>query len=264
MVKKKHNYKLEEVINKTLSNYEALYNTSDWAQMERILDAAPKSNSIKYKLKLLSIGESIKEYSKAKSVKKLFSPYFLIGLLVIAVFYFLYKTSLSYKILENTTNSTPQNTIPAVVRLDSLKTIAPANSKDVLKTEEEEQNNDTSAISENEDNTLQSDEIDSVKKENNDNEETISLEKTENQKRVNKKDSKKEVQILTKKNPTILIESHDSLLGLSVLPTENTPKQKETKKTSGNSFGRNNFLLQSINADSIKKHQNPPPQDTLK
>jgi len=252
MVKRKHN-KLEEVINQTLSNYEAPNNTSDWAQMERILDAAPQSNSFSSKLKLLSVSESLKAIPKAKSVKWIFSPYFLIGLLVVCGAYFLYTFLHSSKILENTTNPTPQTTIPLTVGPETLKTVTPPIlPSDVVKAENEVQQSidtvDQTAIDEN---LLKSDEIAADKKENTEKKETGSLEKTEKAIADTKKDLKKEEQILKKKKAAAALATKDSI-------------REANKKPADNSFGRNNFLLQSINVDSIKKHQVQPANDSLK
>ena len=232
---------LEEVIKQTLSNYEVPYTTSDWSQMERILDAAPKSNSFKYKRKLVSVGESVKAIPKARAAKWLFSPYFLIGLLIVCGSFFVYRIFYSNKTVENNVNSIPQDTIektiPIVVATETVKTIIPPTiSVDTLKSKND---------------SVESTEIVPDKKEDIVQKETILPEKKENIKPDIKKDLKKEDQILKKKNQSILVEVHDSLKELN-------------KKQPDNTFGRNNFLLQSINADSIRKHQNPAPKDSLK
>lgn len=41
-----NNNKLDEIVKKTLSSYEAVFDAVDWAQMESMLDVAPKQNSI--------------------------------------------------------------------------------------------------------------------------------------------------------------------------------------------------------------------------
>ena len=240
MVNKKYNNKLEEVIYQTLSNYEAPYSTSDWAQMERILDAAPQSNSFKYKLKLLSIGDSLKAIPKSKSVKWLFSPYFIIGLLLISGSFFIYKTYYSSKTVENNTNpilqDTIENTVPKSAGSETLQTIIPA----VIPSDTLVTKNDT----------VKSTEMEPGNKENIVQNETILPEKNVKVKPDLKKDLKKEEPVLIKRNPSILIETGDSLRDIN-------------KKSSDILPGRNNFLLQNNN-DSIKKHQIQAPKDSLK
>lgn len=240
MVNKKSDNILEEVINQTLSNYEAPNSTSDWAQMERILDEAPKSNSFKYKHKLVSVGESVRAIPKAKAARWLFSPYFIIVLLIVSGSFFIYRMFYSSKTAENTANPTHQdtieNTIPIVVESENLKSIIPPTIPlDTLKMK-----NDSTKLTE----------IGPDKKENITQKETLLPEKKEDIKPDIKKDLKKEDLILKKKNPSILVDKSDSLIEFN-------------KKQSDNIFGRKSFLLQSINADSIRKNQPPAPKDSL-
>lgn len=270
MVNNKNKSKLDEVIKQTLSSYEAPYNSSDWEQMERILDAAPKSKSFRYKHNLLSIFESAKTVPKSKSAKWIFSPYFLIILILVGGAYFLYTIINSSKTPENSIDSALQNTVDSI-NSDTLKTtILPTIPQDVLKVENKtELTKDTIKISTNDKTSVKATETEPVKKENIIQKETNVIEKSDIKKidktKIDKrKDSIKAEPVFQKENPPSLIVVPDSSGRESKEKKETDQIQKEDKKLPDNHLGRNSFLLQKINADSIQKRGNLSPTDSLK
>ncbi len=247
MVNKSKNTELDEIIKQTLSDIEAPSLTSDWSQMEKLLDAAPQSNSFKYKHELTSFVESIKDFTKSNSLKWVFSPYFFIFLAIVAGAFLLHNRMNLPVTDENTTNLIAKDTIIA----DPSKSITPqVLPKDVLNTNNKKQlpkDSMNNQISTSDKNSLKSEEIKSDKKEN-----TL-IEESEEVKTDNKKDLKKKEQISKKENFPVSKDSRDSANGVS-----------EGNNQSDNSVGRNNFLLYNINSDSIKKLQNQQPKDSLK
>ncbi len=248
MVNKKHISKLDEVIKETLSNYEASNSIADWAKMERMLDAAPKSNSFRYKHKLLSIFESEKGAPKSKVAKWIFSPYFLIALVLLVGAYFLYNILNSSKSTENTTDSTP----PVIINTDTLQKIAPVLPVDVLKAENKiELQKDSVKIEPSaEEELVKTDDLETAKKEALLAKEAALIEKAK---------IKKEQMI--KKD---LIRKNDSSKAATKeLDEKNVinPVEEENKEQSIIQLGRNNFLLYK-NSDSLKKSQQA--KDSLK
>ncbi|MCE9540258.1 MAG: hypothetical protein K8R85_13730 [Bacteroidetes bacterium] len=250
MVNKKHNSKLDEVIKETLSNYEASNSIADWAKMEGMLDAAPKSNSFRYKHKLLSIFESVKGTPKSKVAHWIFSPYFLIALILVIGAYFLYNILNSSKTSENTTNSTPQ----AIINTDTLQKITPVLPVEVLKAENKIELPKDSIITEPpvEVDLVKSNDIETVKKAAMLAKEAALIEKAKI-----KKD-----QIIKKES---IIKSDSSKTVSRELDEKNVinPVQEENKEQSIIPLGRNNFLLYN-NSDSMKKNQNQQSNDSLK
>lgn len=250
MVNKKHNSKLDEVIKDTLSNYEASNSVADWAKMERMLDAAPKSNSFKYKHKLLSIFESEKGAPKSKISKWIFSPYFFIALVLLVGAYFLYNILNSSKTIEDTTDSATK----VIIGADTLQTIPPVLPVDVLSAETKIELPEDSVKIEpsEEDNLVKSDDIEKVKKEALLAKEAALIEKA----KIKKEQSiKKE-----------LVGKVDSAKRVTQELNENNvinPVAEENKEQSIIPLGRNNFLLYN-NTDSLKKSQTEQAKDTLK
>jgi hypothetical protein len=250
MVNKKHNTKLDEVIKETLSQYEASNSIADWAKMERMLDAAPKSNSFRYKHKLLSIFESEKGAPKSKVAKWIFSPYFLIALVLVVGAYFLFNLLNSPKTTEDTTDSATK----VIVNADTLQTIPPVLPVDVLSAESKiELPKDSIKIEPStEDNLVKTDDIETVKKEALLAKEAALIEKAK---------IKKE-QIIKKE----LVGKIDSSKKVTKELNENNvinPVEEENKEQSIIPLGRNNFLLYN-NSDSVKKSQIQQANDSLK
>ncbi|MES2286112.1 MAG: hypothetical protein V4547_10520 [Bacteroidota bacterium] len=250
MVNKKHISKLDEVIKETLSNYEASNSIADWAKMERMLDAAPKSNSFRYKHKLLSIFESEKGAPKSKVAKWIFSPYFLIALVLVVGAYFLFNILNSSKSTENTTNSAA----PVIINTDTLQKIVPVLPVDVLKVENKiELPKDSIKIEPPvEEDLVKKDDIETLKKEAILAKEAALIEKAK---------IKKEQAI--KKD---LIRKNDSSKAATKELNEKNvinPVEEENKEQSIIPLGRNNFLLYN-NSDSMKKSQNQQTNDSLK
>lgn len=251
MVNKKNSGKLDELIKQTLSNYEASSNSSDWAQMEKIVDTFPRSSSFRYKLKVLSILESLKAITRSKSVKRVFSPYVLVGLLLLVGAYFLYRILNTPNTLENTTNSSPQNNIIT----DTIQALPPAVvSKDIIKKENKtEQLKETvsSSLVTNDKSLVLTEEAEPVKKDN-------ILKKEEDKKLADAK-----ADILKKLMKTEQEMNKDTSGKVSGVSKENNEFKKEEKDQSVISIGRDNFLLYT-NSDSLKKFQNQQSQDTVK
>lgn len=250
MVNKKHISKLDEVIKETLSNYEASNSAGDWAKMDRMLDAAPKSKSFRYKHKLLSIFESEKGAPKSKVAKWIFSPYFLIALVLVVGAYFLYNILNSSKTTEDTTNSAPK----VITGADTLQTIPPVLPVDVLSAENKiELPKDSIIIPPSaEVDLVKPDDIETAKKAAILAKEAALIEKAK---------IKKE-QIL-KKN---LIRKSDSAKAVSKELNEKNvinPVEEENKEQSIMPLGRNNFLLYN-NSDSLKNNQIQQAKDSLK
>lgn len=250
MVNKKHNSKLDEVIKETLSNYEASNSIGDWAKMERMLDAAPKSNSFRYKHKLLSIFESEKGAPKSKVPKWIFSPYFLIALVFVVGAYFLFNILNSSKTIEDTTDSATK----VIIGVDTLQTIPPVLPVDVLSAESKtELPKDSLNIQPlTEDNLVKTDDIETVKKEALLAKEAALIEKAK---------IKKE-QIIKKE----LVGKIDTSKSVTNELNENNvinPVEEENKEQSIIPLGRNNFLLYN-NSDSLKKIEIPQANDSLK
>ncbi len=141
--------KLYEVVKHTLSNYEAPIGTTDWPQMEELLDLAPKSKSLEFKRILQLVFESLKSIPRSNSFKKITSPYVLVGLAVLAGVYFLYPYLNSTKTSTNVTsepskkieNTAPKNIVPEnklsekiVPENTILKKIASETKKQVIAT----------------------------------------------------------------------------------------------------------------------------------
>lgn len=250
MVNKKHNTKLDEVIKETLSQYEASNSIADWAKMERMLDAAPKSNSFRYKHKLLSIFESEKGAPKSKVAKWIFSPYFFIALVLVVGAYFLFNILNSSKTTEDTTDSATK----VIIGADTLQTIPPVLPVDVLSAESKiELPKDSINIQPStEENLVKTEDIETVKKEALLAKEAALIEKAK---------IKKE-QIIKKE----LVGKIDSSKKVTKELNENNvinPVEEENKEQSIIPLGRNNFLLYN-NSDSLKKSQIQQAKDTLK
>ncbi|MDO9186662.1 MAG: hypothetical protein Q7W13_11685 [Bacteroidia bacterium] len=250
MVNKKHNSKLDEVIKETLSNYEASNSIADWAKMERMLDAAPKSNSFRYKHKLLSIFESEKGAPKSKVAKWIFSPYFLIALVLVVGAYFLFNILNSPKTIEDTTDSATK----VIIGADTLQTIPPVLPVDVLSAASKIELPKDSIKTEPsaEEDLVKTDDIETAKKEALLAKEAALIEKAK---------LKKE-QIIKKE----LIAKKDSAKAASKELNEKNvinPVEEENKEQSIIPLGRNNFLLYN-NSDSAKKSQIQQAKDTLK
>lgn len=94
MIDNSTNNKLDEVIKNTLSNYDESYDANDWARMESMLDAAPKSKTFNWKY-ALSI---------------------LIGIGAIGGGYLMYTTI----------NSPKTNDIPAIQPIEDIVTKTPS------------------------------------------------------------------------------------------------------------------------------------------
>lgn len=250
MVNKKHNSKLDEVIKETLSNFEASNSIADWAKMERMLDAAPKSNSFRYKHKLLSIFEAEKGAPKSKVAKWVFSPYFFIALVLIIGAYFLFNILNSSKTIENTTDSA----IKVIVGADTLQAIPPVLPVDVISAESKiEPPKDSINIQPPaEVDLVKTDEIDKIKKEALLAKEAALIEKAK---------IKKEQAI----KKELIGKSDSSKAVTGELNEKNVinPVEEENKEQSIIPLGRNNFLLYN-NSDSLKKSQNQQAKDTLK
>jgi len=250
MVNKKHNSKLDEVIKETLSNFEASNSIADWAKMEKMLDAAPKSKSFRYKHKILSIFESEMGAKKSKVSKWIFSPYFFIALALLVGAYFLYNILISSK----TTEDTNESATKVIIGADTLKTIPPVLPVDVLSTETKiELPKDSVKIEPSEeDNLVKTDEIETAKKAALLAKETALIEKA----KIKKEQSiKKE-----------LIDKIDSSKRVTQELNEKSvinPVEEENKEQSIIPLGRNNFLLYN-NSDSLKKSQIQQAKDTLK
>ncbi len=265
MANKNYNGKLDELIKQTLSDIEAPYDTADWPQMESMLWAAPKSKSFTYNLKLSAIFDALKNIPKSKSVKLIFSPYLLIGLIIIAGAYLLYNVLNSSK---NNTNSTPQNTEVKAVNADTINTAsAPAPAPDVINEGNEiELPADTidNLSSASEKNSEKTDDEEVVKTESAVQKETNAVEKNVKEKTDNKKDSKKKEKNINKENPPALIETPETTKENTDQSKENTQEQEEGKNQPDNFIGRNNFLLHNVNSDSIKRFKSQQPKDSLK
>ena len=112
--------KLYEVVKHTLSNYEAPIGTTDWPQMEELLDLAPKSKSLEFKRILQLVFESLKSIPKSNSFKRINLPYILVGLAVLVGVYFLYpylnsnktSTSISSEPPKKIEKVLPENLVP--------------------------------------------------------------------------------------------------------------------------------------------------------
>lgn len=250
MVNKKHNSKLDEVIKETLSNFEASNSIADWAKMERMLDAAPKSNSFRYKHKLLSIFESEKGAPKSKVAKWVFSPYFFIALVLVIGAYFLFNILNSSKTIEDTTDSAPK----LIIGADTLQTIPPVLPVDVLSAESKiEPPKDSIKIPPPaEVDLVKTDEIEKIKKDAILAKEAALIEKAK---------IKKEQAI----KKELIGKSDSSKAVTGELNEKNVinPVEEENKEQSIIPLGRNNFLLYN-NSDSLKKIQIQQAKDTLK
>lgn len=263
MVNNKHKNKLNELIKQTLSNYEAPYITADWPQMERILDSAPKSSSYRYKQKLLSSVESLSAISKSKSVKWLFSPYFLIAVILGLGAYFLYNILSSSNSFDDTTNATPEQTISMEPKESSASAYIPTDSSTVENEILPMPDTTSAALLTNDKTAVQTSEPELVKKENTVQKKINLIEKIE---KTDKTVVKKLEPVLLKPNTTVLPVLSDSakVIGEKALEkTETNPTQLENKPQPENSPGRNNFLLPANTADSIKKYKSTQPLDSL-
>lgn len=260
MVNNKHKNKLNEVIKQTLSSYEAQYLTADWPQMERILDSAPKSSSYRYKQKLLSSVESLTTISKSKSVKWVFSPYFLIAIVVGFGAYFLYNILSSSNTFDDTTNVIPEQTISMEPQESSTSSYIPTDSSNMENELLPTPDTTGAALLTTDKTAVQAIEPELVKKEN------IVPEKIKLIEKIEKTVVKKEEPILLKTNtPTLpVIRDSAKVIGEKALEkTETNPTQLENKPQPENSPGRNNFLLPANTADSIKKYKSTQPLDSL-
>lgn len=250
MVNKKHNSKLDEVIKETLSNYEASNSISDWAKMQGMLDAAPKSNSFRYKHKLISAFESVKATPKSKVGKWIFSPYLLIALLLMVGAYFLYNILNSPKTTEETTDSAPK----VIIGADTLKTIPPVLPVDVLSAKNKiEVPKDSIIIPPAAEKSLvKADDAETIKKEAILAKEAALIEKAKLKK---EQTIKKQLGAKIDSSKRVTNELNES----NVI----NPVEEENKEQSIIPLGRNNFLLYN-NSDSLKKSQTEQAIDTLK
>jgi hypothetical protein len=263
MVNKKHNGKLDEIIKQALSNYEAdSNNNDDWAEMEKLLEAAPKSISFSNKFDFSSFVESIKTFSKSKRIKWVFSPYFLIVLLLLCGSYFLINILNSTKSSDDSTDSTPQistdtlqiQTQPSLP-LNELNT---ESKTELIKDSTENQPLET-------DKTPLKTEITDPIKEKTNQKETNLIEKSENKKiekviiDTSANLEKKEETI----SPPPIVNTADS----SKTVIEGTKEKNQGKKKGKDKLviplGRKNFLLHK-NSDSLNKNENLPPTDSTK
>lgn len=266
MVNKMHKSKLDEVVKQTLSTYTASNSVADWAKMERLLDAAPKSNSFRYKHKLLSTVESVK---KSNSTKWLFSPYFFIALVLVCGAYFLYNILSSSKGIENTTPSAQHNIISADTIQKVTAPVLPVDTLSVIKTELPKDSVAIPLLTEDKA-LIKAQEIEAVKNEALLAKEAALLAKTEKIKADKlkadnlKKLSKQE--LINKKNATNLIDKNDSAKAATEELNEKNvinPVKEENNEQLIIPLGGNHILLYNY-SDSLKKIQNQQPKDSLK
>ena len=265
MVNKMHKSKLDEVVKQTLSTYTASNSVADWAKMERLLDAAPKSNSFRYKHKLLSTVESVKT---SNSTKWLFSPYFFIALVLVCGAYFLYNILSSSKSIESTTPSAQHN----IISVDTLQTITapvPVDTLSVIKTDPPKDSLVNPLLTEDKA-LIKAQEIEAVKNEALIAKEAALLAKTEKIKaeKIKAENLKKlsEQELIDKKNATNLSDKKDSAkTATEELNEKNVinPVQEENNEQLIIPLGGNNILLYN-NSDSLKKSQIQQPKDSLK
>ena len=260
--------KLDEVVKQTLSSYTASNSSADWVEMEKLLDAAPKSNSYRYKQKLLATVEFVK---KSNSTKWFFSPYFFIALVVMCGAYFLYNILSSSKVNESSTSSTQPYIISAdtlqtrtspAVSLDTLSAVKPELPQDTIKTQQLIEDRDIA----------KTDDKDAVKKENVLAKEAALLEKSEKIKsekikseKIKSENLKKlSMEELTKKKNAIsLKDKKDSAKAAKEELNEKNvinPVQEENNEQLILPLGGNNIFLNN-NSDSLNKSQILQPKD---
>ncbi len=256
MVNNTDNSKLYEIVKQTLSNYEAPYDAADWAQMQNILDLAPKSKSFKFKHILLSIFGSLKSSPKSKIFKWIFSVYSLIGLIILGGAYLIY-TNFNFTKTPDTINSKPQQKIENTVNTGAKTPITPSNTTvlGVPKTENKIQqplNTSDSVLPTNKKDIAKPAESAFTKKE------IDLIEKTETKKTEKIDTSSKSTfnnpqQVIKNENESVTPDTRDSSKEIIGQPKEKGKNTKVNKKKHDN-----------INADSLTRYFNSQTQDSLK
>lgn len=243
MINNSTNSKLDEAVKTTLNNYEAPYDAGDWARMENMLNAAPKSSSFNW-TKTLSIGA--------------------VAVAVIGGSYFLY----------NSISSAPQKTVttPAITPVEKVqpqpKTPAPIpatinTTPAATSTPVATETNNTSVDTKPEPNVA------ATKTENKIPEKetkTVVLKETT---KAETKKSGKEKNNTTKQTP--VVEINHGVLGMGNEPVfgdmldsskgiiGETREKEETKKAAKANKsmppGWNSFMTPNVNPDSLKKYR---------
>lgn len=224
MVNDTNNSKLDKVVKQTLSNYEAPFSSTNWAKMESMLEATPKSSNFKW--------------SGSLNI--------LIGLVVLAGVYLIVDSlTKSEKAKEvNTENQQPvENKVEEVtkpVTISSPSVIsAPAPNIPQPKP------------------TITPVEPPKAKPEN------ISSLKSENTvKEKDERVTRKPQQVIKMGNEPIFGDMLDSTKGIVTKTREKEATKKAAVSQPVNSIGWNNLL--KSNLDSLRKHHEQQQKDSLK
>jgi hypothetical protein len=261
--------KLDDLVKETLINYEDSATVPDWGKMEGMLGTAPKSSSFK----LGSITDSAGEPG---IFKKAFSSYiFIIVIMLGGGGYLLYSILKSPKAPVTVQSSVPvidsgaanvSSKSPVITKTTEEKIVAtekninpPKDSvapplpqvvteklPEVPVDKKENSNNKKEGEAKKENKAKKEPEVTAKTEKKTEKKDTESVKVTEKKKEEPKKPEKKE------KEKTPVAEKK-----------EKAPK--EALKKSDNAIGLSNFMLHSMNADSIKKQQSPQqPKDSVK
>jgi hypothetical protein len=226
--------KLDETVKKTLTDYEAGFDASDWARMESMLDAAPKSVSFKWSHVLTAV----------------------VGVVVIGggiALYNVFKESgskdevIETSPVENTIKETPKTTTPLPSPKTNAVTTAPV-VVDSVKTKTE-----TSPVV-----------AEPAKPEN-----SIKITSKEEKPKEKKKTEplKKPIidnndKVMDMGNEPIFGDMLDSSKGIIGDTKEKEETKKAAKAKKNNPVGWDQFMLPNVNADSLRKYREK--RDSLK
>lgn len=254
MVNNTQNSKLDETVKQTLSNYEAKFDVGDWAKMESILDAAPKSSSFKWSYTL-----------------NIF-----IGAAVLTGGYFIYKLVNTIKTSEKLEVTAPiienkiatGNTKPEIKPLTTPSIIQPPQTNTALTsaTELSAKKNNVAIVT-NDKKTIPSENnnIDPSLSKNliSDKTKTKKSDKTKVNKEVEDEFNKTQ-QVIGMGNEPIFGDMLDSSKGIIAETREKEETKKAAKSKTEYPVGWNTFMLSNVNLDSIKNYRAKNAKDSLK